>query len=128
MDEDVLTVYVVRPSDRVADQIEAEHKRQEKQRSPAAADEWEDALADAIASLATYPKRRRSAPEDKLFQRIYPGHILRQLVYQQTRTSPAWRILFSVHDADKNDPPTVRIQMLRHGAQAPMTEWPDEDE
>jgi len=51
------TVYVGRPSDRVANQIEAGHQRQEQQSGPAVADTWEDALMDAIASLATLPER-----------------------------------------------------------------------
>ena len=128
MAEADLTVYVVRPSDRVADRIEAEHKRLEKQRGSAAADAWEDALEEAIASLATLGKRCHDAPEDTLFQRVSPGAVLRQHIFQPTRNSAAWRILFTVHETDANDPPTVRIQMLRHGAQAPLTYWPEDDE
>ncbi len=42
---------------------------------------------------------------------------------------PAWRILFSVREVDENDPPTVRVHQVRHASQAPMTEWPlDEDD
>ena len=128
MAEDDLTVYVVRPSDRVADRIEAEHKRLEKQRGPAAADAWEDALEEAIASLATLGKRCHDALEDKLFQRVSPGVALRQHIFQPTRNSATWRILFTVHEADVNDPPTVRIQLLRHGAQAPLAYWPEDNE
>ena len=68
------------------------------------------------------------AQEDTVFQRASPGDTFYALLYRRTRTGPAWRILFSVHETDENDPPTVHIQMLRHGAQAPLTHWPDEDE
>lgn len=40
----------------------------------------------------------------------------------------SWRLLFSVREADENDPPTVRLQRVQHGAQEPLTEWPAEDE
>ncbi len=120
-------VYVVRPSTRVANQIEAEQRRQEKQRGPAAADDWEDALTDAIASLATYPTRCPAASEGGPFQRVSLGETLRVLLFRHKRGA-TWRILFTVDDASENDPPTVHLQMLRHGAEAPMTFWPAEDE
>ena len=127
--EDKLEIYAVRPSDKVADQIEAEHQRLVSVSGADAADHWEDSLADAIASLATLPKRCPVAEEDTVFARVRPGQILRVLIHRQTAKSAAWRILFSISEADKNDAPTVRIQHIRHGAQAPMTEWPaDENE
>lgn len=126
--DDEPTVYSVRPSDRAAAQIEAEHKRQEERLGFTKADAWEDALMDAVASLATYPKRRPVALENGIFQKVSPGQTLRQLIFKPTRGSAGWRILFTIHEADENDPPTIRVQRILHGAQAPMTEWPSEEE
>jgi plasmid stabilization system protein ParE len=122
------SIYTVRPSARAADQIEAEHSRLEGTAGASIADAWEDALMDAIASLATYPERCAIANENKLFQCISPGDTLRVLLFRRTRTGPAWRILFSAHETDENDPLTVRVHHIRHGAQAPMTEWPADHE
>lgn len=124
-----LKIYAVRPSDKVADQIEAEHQRLTSVFGADAADRWEDSLADAIASLATLPNRCPAAEETAVFARVRPGQTLQVLIHKQTAKSAAWRILFSVYEASENDAPTVRIQHIRHSAQAPMTEWPaDENE
>jgi len=52
-DDDQPIIYVVRPSNRVANRIEAEHLRQAQLSGPAAADTWEDTLMDAIVSFST---------------------------------------------------------------------------
>ncbi|MGI4788382.1 MAG: hypothetical protein ACRYFS_05975 [Janthinobacterium lividum] len=121
-------VYAIRLTHPARQQIEQEYDRQNQITRLEIADEWRDGLSDAIRGLATYPKRRNVSLEDELFQKFSPGDILYVIPYRRTRTGPTWRILFSVHEADKNDPPTVRVQMLRHGAQAPLTHWPEEDE
>lgn len=125
--EDEPTVYSVRLSEPAAEQIEVEHARQQELFGPNAADAWEDALMDAVAALATYPKRCAVAPENHLFQRVSPGELLRLYIYQRARRSVQWRVLFTVHEAT-SDPPTIWIQHIRHGARAPMTEWPTGEE
>lgn len=122
--EDELEIYAVRPSDKVADQIEAEHQRLVSVSGVDAADGWEDSLADAIASLGTLPNRCPVAEEDPVFARVRPGETLRVLIHRQTARSAAWRILFSVYEADRNDAPTVRVHHIRHSSQDSMTEWP----
>lgn len=113
----------------MADQIEVEHQRLVSISGADAADRWEDSLMDAIASLGTLPNRCPVAEEDPVFARVRPGETLRVLIHRQTARSAAWRILFSVYEADRNDAPTVRVHHVRHGAQASMTEWPtDENE
>ncbi len=121
------TVYAVRPSERAAVQIEAEIGRQENQQGLAAAEAWAEALLDAIGSLATYPTRRSEASGNGPFQRVSPGGTLYVLLFRHKRGA-TWRVLFTVDEASRNDPPTVHLQMLRHGAEAPMTFWPAEDE
>ena len=121
------TVYAVRPSERAAAQIEAEVRRQKEQRGSAAATAWTKALLDAIGSLATYPKRCLEADESGPFQRVSPGEMLYVLLFRHKRGA-TWRILFTVDEASENDPPTVHLHMLRHGAEAPMTFWPEEGE
>lgn len=120
-------VYSVRLSEPAAVQIEVEHARQREDFGPDAADAWEDALMDAIGSLATFPQRCAVAPENHLFQRVSLGEALRLFIYRRTRSGPVWRVLFSVREATA-DPPTVWVQHIRHGARAPMMEWPTGEE
>lgn len=118
-------VYAVRLSVRASGQVRQEHDRLRVLAGPAVADAWEDGFMNAVAGLATMPERCILAPEDAVF----PHETLRQLLYQRRRGGPTWRILFSVREADANDPPMVWVHRVRHGAQAPMTEWPpDEDD
>lgn len=122
--EENARVYAVRTSERAASQIEAEQDRLQELAGDAVAESWAEGMADAIASLATLPERCSIAVENDLF----PHGTLRQLIYRRRRSGPAWRLLFSVHEADENDPPTVRVHRIQHGAQEPLTEWPTEDE
>ncbi len=77
--EDELKTYAVRPSDKVADQIEAEHQRLTSVFGADAADRWEDSLADAIASLAALPNRCPAAEEIAVFARVRPSQTLQVL-------------------------------------------------
>ena len=78
---------------------------------------------NAVASLATLPKRCPIAPENDLFQRVKSGQSLRVLLHKQTRGSIAWRILFNIPSPHAADAPTVRVLRVLHGSQAPMTRW-----
>lgn len=80
-------------------------------------------MLSVIATLATFPERCAVAAENDLFL----GGTLRLLLYRAGRRGPAWRILFSVQEANENDPPTVQLHLIRHGSQAPLTEWPKEE-
>lgn len=127
-DEEEPAVYAVRTSNRAAEQIEAEHQRLQQRSGFDAADAWEDALMDAVSSLATLPERCPVAPENDLFQRAKPGQTLRMLLHKQTRGSTAWRILFRILSPNTADPPTVRVLHVLHGSQLPMTRWIIEDD
>ncbi len=124
--DDTPRVYAVRLTSAARHEIDHEKERLNNLSNPEVAQGWHDGLMEAIRVLATYPERCVTASENYLFQRVSPGDTLRLLPYRRKR-GPTWRILFSVHEADESDPPTVRVHHLRHGAQAPMTEWPDED-
>lgn len=118
-------VYAVRLSVRASDQVRQEHDRLGALSGPEIADAWEDGLMETLMGLATFPERCALAPEDAVF----PHETLRQLLYRRRRGGPTWRILFSVREANASDPPMIWVHRVRHGAQAPMTEWPpDEDE
>ena len=78
---------------------------------------------EKIRGLGTLPERCNTAPENDHFTE----DVIYQLLYRHKR-GPTWRILFTVYEADANDPPTVKVHHIRHGAQAVMTNWPDEDE
>jgi plasmid stabilization system protein ParE len=68
---------------------------------------WFLALDDAIASLATFPKRCPVAPENSRF----PFEV-RQLLYG--RKPHLYRILFTIEDE------TVRVLHIRHGRRKPI--------
>ena len=118
------TVYTIRVSEAAAGVIEAEWDRLDDLAGAEVAEAWRIGMRTVITGLATYPERCAAAVEDRLF----PGGALRQLVYQRRRGGPVWRILFSVRPANADDPPTVRVHLIRHGSKQPMTEWPAEDE
>ena len=127
-DQETACVYAVRLTSAARYEIDQEKVRLTELSDLAIAQEWQNGVMTAIRGLATYPERCVTASENNLFQRVSPGDTLRLYLYRRTRTGPAWRILFSVHKADENDPPTVRIHHIRHASQAPMTEWPTENE
>ncbi|MDQ2799241.1 MAG: type II toxin-antitoxin system RelE/ParE family toxin [Armatimonadota bacterium] len=118
------SVYAVRLSVLARRQIDEERGRLTLTAGLTTARAWQDGLLAAITSLATYPEGCSLAPENRLLSSM----VLRHLIYRRTRSGPAWRIIFSVEEANKNDPATVRIQHVRHGAQASLTEWPSDDE
>ena len=127
-DADESPQYAVRFVEAAQEDIDREYVRLAGISGVDIADDWETKLLAAVRKLATYPERWKSADENEQFQQVQPDLSLYVMLFRRTRTSPTWRILFTVHEADQNDPPTLRIRMLRHGAQAPLTRWPDEDE
>jgi plasmid stabilization system protein ParE len=85
-----------------------------------AANSWRAGLLEAISTLATLPQRCIVAQEDVLF----PEAVVRQFLYRRRRGSAAYRVLFTIHEYP-DDAPFVRVQHVRHAAQAPLTEWPN---
>ena len=120
--------YAVRFVETAQEEIDQEYVRLAGIRGVDVAEEWEAGLLAAVRTLATYPERWKLADENEQFQQVRPGLPLFVMLYRRTRTSPAWRILFTIHEADANDQPTLRVRHIRHGARAPMTFWPPEDE
>ena len=127
-EENEALVYAVRFAEHVPVEIQQEYERLVEINGKEIADDWEDNLMAAIRTLATYPERCALAAEDEYFQHIHPGLSLRVLIYRRTRNGPAWRILMTVHEADALDPPIVYIRHIWHGARAPITFWPSENE
>ncbi len=84
------------------------------------ADDWQEGLEDAAASLAQMPSRIPVAPEADLFG---PPPV-RRLIYRRAPGSPAHHLFFRIYDAEfaPLDAPFVRILALRHAAMAPLTE------
>ena len=115
--------YAVRLASSAGRELQEEHSRLAGISDLGVADDWRDGVREAVRGLATYPERCTVVVENRLF----PDGVVHQLPYRRRR-GPFWRILFTVHEADENDPPTVRVHHIRHGARAPMTEWPTEDE
>lgn len=105
-------------------QDRAEHWREELKREELKREE----LKAAWASLATLPLRCAAAPEDAAFQEFQPGPPLRTFRYKQGRRSDAWRLLFTAHEATADDPAFVQVHRLLHSAQAPLLEWPQEQD
>lgn len=123
MPSDALPVYAVRLAVAAGRELKQEHSRLAGTSGSATADSWRTGLMGKIRSLATLPERCNTAPENDHFA----DDVIYQLLYRHKR-GPTWRILFTVHEADENDPPTVKVHHIRHGAQAMMTSWPDEDD
>ncbi len=115
-------LYAVRLAGTARDTLLRERTRQAETISPAHADAWYADMLAVLRSLATYPERCPVAPEDALVA----GVTVRQRLHAQRR-GLAWRLLFTVHDADADDPPAVRVHHIRHSAQSPLTTWPASD-
>lgn len=126
--EETPRVYAVRVTETARRQIEQEHDRQANSNGLSIADEWQSGILASIRGLATYPERCTVASENDIFQQVNPGDTVRVFLYRRTRMAPVWRILFSIHEADALDPPVVRVELIRHGSQTPLTEWPIEAE
>lgn len=122
-----LRVYAVRISPTATAAAVAEFERLAVTAGPNAAENWRDGLLAAWAGLATLPLRCLPALEDAAFQEFRPGPPLRVFLFQQGRRGNVWQILFTAHEETANDPPTVQVHQIRHGAQALLTEWPAED-
>ena len=114
--------YAVRIATSAGSEIQDEHSRLTAVSGSEIAEDWREGVREAMRGLATYPERCTIADENRLFL----DGVVRQLLYRRKR-GPTWRILFTVHKADENDSPTVRVHHVRHGAQFPMTSWPDAD-
>ena len=117
-EEGLARVCAVRLAGSVGRRLVEEYARQEEQSGPEAADRWRDGMLDTIQSLATLPGRCAVAREDRLF----PNATVRQILFAR------WRLLFTVHEADENDPPIVWVRHIRHEAESPLKKWPAEDD
>ena len=123
--EEEQKVYAVRLSEPAVRQANAVLERILETEGPDAAEEWQEGLDAARASLATLPERCLSASENTLFQKKHPGPPLRVFLYRRGRS--AWRLLFTAHAATDKDAPRVQIHQMRHSAQKPLTRWPTEN-
>jgi len=119
---DEAPIYAVRLALSARETLLQERARQSQTAGPAQADAWYAAMLETLRSLATYPQRCPIAPENALL----PGLTVHQRLHAQGRRA-AWRLLFTIHDADADDPPTVRVHHIRHSAQQPLSAWPAED-
>ena len=79
------------------------------------AEEWQQGLADAIASLATYPRRCPLASEQ--FRRE-----VRHLLYRRPGSSVTHRILFTItgDEPDALEGPAVTVLHIRHANARPI--------
>jgi plasmid stabilization system protein ParE len=116
MPEEMDRLWSLRLTRRARTDIEAAHVSLAENAGLVIADAWQEGLEAVIASLSHLPQRCSAAQEADLF----PAPLVRQLIYRRSRSSPAYRILFRLHD-NPDDAPFVRLIALRHGAQAPLT-------
>ena len=79
------------------------------------ADSWQSGLKSELSTLAQFPERTPVAKESRFFSQ--PVH---KSLYRRTPRGPAYFILFMLETAPE-DPPTVRVKHIRHGARGPMT-------
>jgi len=114
MREDTPRTYSLRFTPRAAADIDAAHARFAELSSEELADEWKAGLFEAVAPLSTMP-HRQIAPENARFRQE-----VRQLIYRRRTGSIAYRILFTVIEAQE-DAAHVRILHVRHGSSRPLT-------
>ena len=84
--------------------------------TPDIADAWRNGLKEAIAGLATNPRRYPLVPER--FRRK-----VRHIVYRRQGSKTAYRILFTITGEEEasQDAPTVTILHVRHAASRPIS-------
>lgn len=126
--DDSLTIFAVRVSSAASTQAVAEYDRLTTTADRDIAEEWRERLQSTLSSLATLPLRCPVAPEDAVFQESWPGPPLRQLLFRRGRSGLTWRILFTARTATADDPPLIQVYQIRRGAQAPLTQWPIEED
>jgi plasmid stabilization system protein ParE len=119
-------VHAVRVSESFATQSEAATDWLLENTDVDTAADWFIGLQAAKASLATLPHRCPVADENRMYQKKHSGPSLLALRYAHGRST--WRLLFTVHEAKEGDRPYVQLHQLRHGAQKPLTKWPDENQ
>lgn len=104
--------------------MDAAYKYIEKAVSLETAEEWMSGFREGVASLATLPERCLAASEDRFYQAKHPGPLLRVYLHWWGRS--AWRVLFTIHEATADDPPSIVVRQVRSAAQKAMTRWPPE--
>lgn len=113
------TVYAIRLMPSAKQEIDEERNRLLRESGLDSAVRWLQTMDIALSSLATYPRRCAVARESVLL----PDEVRQLLIPPRY---PRWRLLFTVHEGG-DDAPTIRVHLLRHTAQAPLTEWPPQD-
>jgi plasmid stabilization system protein ParE len=116
-DEEADRVYAVRLDPRARADIDAAHVHFVEISGDAVADEWQNGLFAALATLAQLPRRQPIAPENRHFRRE-----VRQLVYRRRPGSVAYRVLFTINSEAADEAPSVYILHVRHGTARPMTQ------
>lgn len=81
----------------------------------AMANRWYESLLDLFTDLSSYPGRYAPARESRLFQSEI--HVA---LHSLSPRSAVYRVLFTIQEAG-DDPPTVQVLSMRHGARKPMT-------
>jgi len=108
--------YAIRISEHAQRDTDAEYVWLAENVSLDIANEWRTGWREAIAELATFPRRCSRAPEN--------FHIeVRQLLFRRKGSQISHRVLFRFinEEADAQDPPTVKIMHIRHSARRPLT-------
>ena len=70
---------------------------------------------EVISTLATLPRRRAIADENRLFQ-----NDVWEYLYQFRKSRVIYRILFEIVEKDE-DTPFVHVLHIRHASRKPMT-------
>lgn len=109
-------IYALRLQERAVRDINIAYVRFAELVSADIADEWRVGIQEAIAGLATNPRRYPRVPER--FQRE-----VRHALYRRPGSRTAYRILFTItgEEEGSQDAPTVTILHVRHASSRPIT-------
>ncbi len=109
------TTYAIRIHRKAAADIEEAYQELAAFSGEEFANDWQDGLWETISTLATLPKRRPLADENRLFQNDVWAHS-----YRLRKSHIMHHIFFEVVE-ESEDAPYIYVLHIRHASRKPMT-------
>jgi plasmid stabilization system protein ParE len=110
--------YALRYRPRVLRDIDIETTRLAELAGDAIALDWQDKLAQQMATLSTFPQKFAVVDVDGLREKG-----IRMMLFRRTANGPAWNVYYTIEEPPLGkDGFVVRIKHIRHAA-SPLTEF-----